>query len=217
MTQKTVRARNWRRSRSRKLRNPKLRPNSEYKKRYSDWHWGLPATKVIEWRDSDFPDHLVQCGRFHEVYFRRPGAKKDTKIRLKESLGEKSHVAFDPKHRAGRLYFLINGVARRALRSRFWKPRAQTVSLRELARTAKGRHARMRDYPNVQVQPLGLLTHVVYRTAKKGDGLSNYIHEFGEESKLKKREGRGILAIDAKGRLWIAGGNYTSPNPGITD
>jgi hypothetical protein len=66
---------------------------------------------------------------------------------------------------------------------------------------------------HVHASPVGILTHVVYATDKKGDGYSFYIHKLGEESGL-----RPCLAVDGQGRMWIAGGNYKgNPTPGITD
>ena len=84
-------------------------------------------------------------------------------------------------------------------------------SLAEVAESVGGRHA-TDDYPDIQVLPIGIMTHVVYATEKKGDGMSFYIHHMGEESGIQP-----ALAVDSRGRLWVAGGNYTSPTPGITD
>ena len=67
-------------------------------------------------------------------------------------------------------------------------------------------------YPDVMVKPLGAVTAVVYQTHKKGDGPSYYIHQMAEISGKFP-----FLGVDNRGRLWLAGGNYTSPNPGITD
>ena len=75
-----------------------------------------------------------------------------------------------------------------------------------------GRHAKKDDYPNVKVRPIGILTNVVYGTEKQGDGYSFYIHHMGEESGIQP-----ALGVDRRGRLWVLGGNYTSPTPGITD
>jgi hypothetical protein len=58
---------------------------------------------------------------------------------------------------------------------------------------------------------------VTYFTWKKGDDDdqkgSFYIHNFSEET----RRNYPILAVDGQGRFWIAGGDYTCPNPGITN
>jgi hypothetical protein len=85
------------------------------------------------------------------------------------------------------------------------------ATLADMARSVGGRHATP-DYPDVEAAPIGILTHVVYATEKKGDGYSFYIHKMGEESGI-----RPALAIDAKGRLWVVAGNYRAPTPGVTD
>jgi hypothetical protein len=69
------------------------------------------------------------------------------------------------------------------------------------------------------VKPIGVLTGVVYKTAKAGDqdaaGVGSfYIHkmaEVGSESVFP------VLSVDQIGRFWLAGGSYTCPTPGITD
>ena len=68
------------------------------------------------------------------------------------------------------------------------------------------------DYPDIKVKPIGILRNVVYATPKKGDGFSLYIHEMGEETGIKP-----ALCVDKTGRLWIIGGDYTCPVPGITN
>jgi len=77
---------------------------------------------------------------------------------------------------------------------------------------AGGRHGRRSDYPHVIAKPLGVLTGVMYFAHKKGDGPSAYLHEMGEQTCHFP-----ILACDEHGRLWICGGNYLVPTPGITD
>jgi len=55
-------------------------------------------------------------------------------------------------------------------------------------------------------------TFYVYFTDKKGDGPNEYIHRSGEDSGK-----RPWLTIDESGRFWVAGGNYSVPDGGITD
>lgn len=85
------------------------------------------------------------------------------------------------------------------------------MPLSDLAKAVGGRHGGQ-EYGDIVAAPLGILTHLVYATEKQGDGFNNYIHKLGEESGI-----RPALAADNAGRLWIVGGNYTSPTPGITD
>ena len=70
----------------------------------------------------------------------------------------------------------------------------------------------MDDYEDIFVQPIGIMTNVVYACEKKGDGYSFYIHALGEESGI-----RPVLGMADDGSLWFAGGNYTAPIQGITD
>jgi hypothetical protein len=60
--------------------------------------------------------------------------------------------------------------------------------------------------------PLGVWTHVVYAVEKGTDTYSKYIHAMGEETNTPP-----VLTVDAKGRLWSAGGNYRCLTAGITD
>lgn len=185
--------------------------------RFLKWHWGIPHQREIEWNDPDLPDTLVECGRLVEVRVRQVGQRKSTHITLSEEESEKSHLVFDPAHRAQRLYFLLSPAVRGDIKARFWKPGEKTWDINDLAETIGGRHG-TRDYPPVRVQVIGTLTNLLYRTWKKGDDDDadppgcTYIHACGEESGLHP-----ALSVDARGRLWVVGANYTAPNPGITD
>jgi len=190
-------------------------------KAYTGWHWGNGPEKVVDWNDPDMPPMLIECGRLIRLHVRAPrGAtqsrhprrNRDTMIEFSRSVSQHAHVAYDPDHPSERLYLLVPPEAREALRNRFWKQnRAKAMDLNQMAMLAGGRHGKP-DYPHIQVKPIGVLTHLVYYTDKKGDGPSFYIHKMGELSHHFP-----ILCVDASGRLWLAGGNYTSPTPGITD
>lgn len=197
---------------------------------YEDWHWGVGAQKVIDWDDSDYPKMLIECGRLVRMHVRSPDGvssnpgsrhprrKRDTMIELSRSTSSNSHLAYDPDHPDERLYLLVDPQAAKTLSSRFWSENtAKAMPLQHLASIAGGKHSKRRDYPDVMVKPIGVLTAVVYYTHKKGDEnpgnpRSYYIHQMGELSKYYP-----VLAADQKGRLWVAGGNYTCPTPGITD
>jgi hypothetical protein len=191
-------------------------------KKYEDWHWGIGSQKVVDWDDSDMPRTLIECGRLIRLHIRAPNGgkspthprrKRDTMIELSRKASENSFIAFDPDHPDERLYLLLDHSASPAIEHRFWdENHVQPMHLNEVARLAGGRHGKRSDYPSVAVKPVGVLTALVYYTSKKGDGASYYIHKMGELS-----QNFPILCADAKGRLWIAGGNYTCPTPGITD
>jgi len=155
------------------------------------------------------PARLVEIGRLAELYVHRPGQRKPDLIKIRDDRKNASHVAFDPRHKHQRIYLLIAGPERRGAARKFWSAQRKSMTLPAVAKLAGGRHATT-DYPRVPVQPIGVLSHVTYLTDKKGDGLSYYIHEMGEEGGKPP-----ILAVDPHGRLWLAGGSYTCPTPGI--
>lgn len=186
--------------------------------RYEKWHWGLKARKIIEWKDKDFPDALVECGRLIRVSFRAPQVKhplrqRDTMIQLSRANSEGCHLTFDPEHKHERLYFCLTPKVRSILKKRFWDDNEfKAISLNRLASIAGGHHD-MNDYPDILVKPIGTMATVVYRTSKQSDPPKTfYIHRAGEVTHTYP-----ILCIDAKGRLWAAGGSYTSPDAGITN
>ena len=191
---------------------------------YSEWHWGVPHASVDDWQDETVdgmlgPDGLViETGRLVEVHFREPHKRKDTVVRLNKAEANGSHLAFDPDHPHRRLYIFSHPKFAARMHKKYLQnpqyeggSRYKPMPLAQAAQIVGGRHGGS-DYPKIEVTPLGILTHVVYATEKTGDGYSFYIHKMGEESGVKP-----ALAIDDRGRLWLAGGNYTSPNPGITD
>lgn len=193
------------------------------KDQYAEWHWGSKSTHVVDWSDPDFPATLIEIGRLSELYIR--GAQDGTRVKghlfaVPEATIPQCHLAFDPAQAAQRLYVLASTALSRALKRAYWNPGARSYPLAAVARIAGGRHATA-DYPKLSVQPVGVLTHVTYLTEKIGDkgtkqlrwkDANLYIHHLGEESGIQP-----ILCLDASGRVWIAGGNYTCPTPGITD
>lgn len=180
--------------------------------RYRKWHWGEPAHVVYAWPDADYPEHMIEIGRLCELHFSRTGKEADIeKLALAEPYVNQSFVVFDPAHKYQRIYYATPEPVRREVRRAFWNPRGQTWNLRDLAVAVGGKHG-TRDYPAIRVQVVGALFDVVYLTKKKGDGLSQYIHRHGEVTHVQP-----ALAVDADGRFWLAGSNYTCPTPGITD
>jgi hypothetical protein len=196
-------------------------PNSyakKYAQKYTDWHWGEQPAMVLDWDDPDLPENMIECGRLVRVHFRAPASvnprrERDTMIELARPVARRSYVVYDPAHPSERLYLLVSPTATARLAERFfYENSAPEVPLGQLALMVGGRHGKVDDYPNVMVKPIGVMTALVYHTHKKDDGPSYYIHKMGEESAHYP-----VLAADEQGRLWIAGGNYTCPTPGITD
>lgn len=196
--------------------------------RFNDWHWGINPGRVMDMDDADYPKMLIECGRLIRMHVRapepahtnstHPRRKRDTMIELSRSTSNTSHLCFDPDHPEERLYLLLDSRASDAIGKRFWNENnAKPMDLNHLATIAGGKHGKRQDYPRIEVKPIGVLTAIVYYTHKKGDEnpgnpRSYYIHQVGELSHHYP-----ILCCDDRGRLWLAGGNYTSPNPGITD
>lgn len=195
------------------------------------WHWYAPEEfekehlKIIDWDDPDFPSgSLIQCGnmvRLHirvpnarptEVASRHPRRKHDTTITFGKTTAKGAHLCFDPDQKHHRLYILLPDAALRDVKARFWDNNpVSEAPLTHWALLAGGHHASS-DYPEVMAKPIGILTALVYFTAKKDDGPSFYLHKLGEKTCHFP-----ILTCDEKGRMWICGGNYTAPTPGITN
>lgn len=192
----------------------------------ADWRWYEPdefhdQLKLVEWNDPDYPKGiLIECGNLARIHFRAPDSEKqvhprrrrDTTITFSRPVAKESYLAFDPDHPSDRLYMLVKPSATPFLAHRFWSDNpVASKALSEWAMLAGGRHARG-GYPNVLAKPVGVMTAVVYYTTKRDDGPSFYLHRFGEISCNFP-----ILACDQKGRIWVCGGSYKNPTPGITD
>lgn len=200
-----------------------LRDLKEGMKALDDWHWNLGQPgQLLEWKDPDIDQvkpHLITCGLFIAAHVRAPRTQdkhprreRDTRLELSRAMSAQSYLAFDRKHPHQRLYVLTRPQVQRAVRAKLWEPNSSpAMKLSQLAMIAGGRHADGK-YPDVTVKPIGIMTAVIYWTHKRTNPPSYYLHKFGEVSHFYP-----ILSCDAQGRLWVAGGNYTSPNPGITD
>jgi hypothetical protein len=185
-----------------------------YIRRAQSWHWGIPAKRVVDWQDPSIPPILIEIGQLCELHVKPIDGGPIVIMSIPEADWPACHVAFDPDHASQRIYILIPQAYQREMRPTYVPKLARPLF--ECAQAIGGRHARRNDYPRLQVTPLGVLTHVVYFTHKKGDenpgdDRSQYIHEMGEEGGIPP-----ALCVDASGRLWVAGGSYTCPIPGIT-
>lgn len=204
---------------------------------YTRWHWGYkPNRKVsthIEGLKKTHP--VVECGLFLEFHIDAlPGVrlpkvetaslpdeaaeKPDLRYLSVFSVGQSdynnNHLVFDPEHKDQRLYVVMSPKAKAAA-AKLWDPGFEVTSLWHLAQVVGGRHAQRDDYPAVPVQPLGLIYYVTYYTLKEEEGGKptsfRYIHRMGEENGVEP-----VLAVDATGQLYIAGGSYTCEIAGIT-
>lgn len=185
------------------------------KKVREDWSWGKPVEDVIEIDDDDLPDEIVECGRFAEAHFwpiKGRTGRQNKIIKLPESQANNSYLGFDFKHPFQRLYIILDPKFRKKMKKEYWdKSNAHIFNPADIAEAAGGKHA-TEDYPDIDVKPIGILRNVVYATDKGNDNFSLYIHAMGEETGI-----RPALCVDETGRLWIVGGDYTCPIPGITN
>ena len=192
-----------------RMNSPTARANA----RYQSAHWGIGAERTFNYpNERDMPDVLVEMGKLVELQLDTTGktqgnkkAKSDQAIAFPRTV----HLAFATTADE-RLYVVLPAKEKQANMGLLVDD-ALWFDLADLADLAPGRQTDF-TYPRLQVQCLGVVTHVVYATEKEGDGPSEYIHAFGEESGTKP-----LLAVDGTGGLWFAGGNYSVPDAGITD
>jgi hypothetical protein len=200
-------------------RNLPVNQRSASAKHAKDWHWGVAPRQVIDWRDpiidQNLRGDLIEIGRLNEIRVRPHGARKVERLPLPAPSVDLSHVTFDRGHPKQRIYFLVDPDLQPALAA-LYDPRS-ALPLAEYAAQVGSVHA-TRDYPRVDVTPLGRCSHVLYETEKgaywpgdEPDGLSTYIHRMGEEGGVEPG-----LCVSRGGHLWFAGGSYTCPRPGIT-
>ena len=185
--------------------------------------------RILDWDDPDFPPGaVIECGNLARIHFRAPAGegthprrRRDTTLTLSLPMAKKSYLVFDPESPDERLYMCIDKGACNSISQRFWVGNSVPArTLSQWATLAGGRHAKTATrptlsrggYPAVRAKPMGVMTAVVYYTHKKADGPSFYIHRFGEISCTFP-----ILACDKQGRIWVCGGSYKNPTPGITD
>lgn len=203
-------------------RGPAAQP--DHLKAFWNWKWYDRAdanpkeVQVFEIGDDDLPERLVGCGRLIAFRYRVPLSTNvrqnpSKEFRVYPPGQQDSFLFFDLDDPDQRLYPVLSNSARREARKLYYdtNPFAET-SLQRLAKETGGRQAHGRPYPNIRIKPIGVASAAVYEAEKRDDGKSLYIHRFGEESGV-----RPVLAIGNDGRLWLAGGDYTCPTPGITN
>lgn len=219
---RTVRKINRRSGKSSVTDDPKTwnksKSEADYAKLYEEWHWGVKPDEVVTWDDPLVPDKMIEIGRcweFHVVSLQDKKRKNKKVMEIRDRSKNDSYVAFDPHHAAQRIHLLLSPKAMQDAQRIYDEYDVKPMPLRYWAKKAGGRHGKMRDYPDVEVKPIGLLSDIVYRCHKKGDDDhmrgSSYIHRMGEAGGTMP-----ILTVDGTGRLWIAGGSYICPVEGIS-
>jgi|7_EtaG_2_1085326.scaffolds.fasta_scaffold18259_2 hypothetical protein len=207
--------------------------------RYKKWHWGNPAREVKDIDEPHLGDdvRLIEAGLLTELHvdpiagLEIPMVSMDSMTEEAARMGNEpqdlgviavdpsdyneNHLGFDMDHPYDRLYVHLSPSSRKDAARYLWRKGEPSYSLYELAQAVGGHHANEDDYPDVRVQPVGVLFFVTYYTLKEDEGdtpsPSKYIHRMGEEGGVEP-----LLAVSQDGRLWIAGGTYTCPYPGIT-
>jgi len=205
-------------------KNRSTAAQQDHLKAFWNWKWYDRAdsnprdVQVFEIEDDDLPERLVGCGRLVAFRYRVPlsGNVRSNPSKEFRVLGpeqKNSFLFFDLDDPDQRLYPYLSDKARAAAAGVYYHQNPfEEISLAQLARETGGRQSRGVPYPRVMVKPVGVASAAVYEAEKRDDGKSLYIHRFGEESGV-----RPVLAIGNDGRIWLAGGDYTCPTPGITN
>ena len=206
----------------RKNRGPAAQ--TDHLKAFWNWKWydredsNPGEVRVFEIDDDDLPERLVGCGRLIAFRYRVPitgnvRSNPSKEFRVPSSGQQDSFLFFDLDDPGQRLYPVLSEKARGLAAASFYRPNPfAEISLPQLAKMTGGRQAKGVPYPDVMVKPIGVASAAVYEAEKRDDGKSLYIHRFGEETGV-----RPVLAMGNDGRIWLAGGDYTCPTPGITN
>ncbi len=192
---------------ARRRRNPEEEPSDDGWGRYASAHWGDEGTKHWVIDDDDLPDETIMMGALRELTIDPEDGEEPYDL----ILSKKCILSFDPGP-SEKLYAILDPKIQEDCYFDFWEdaPDAPTYWLQAVAKQAGGRQAK---YPaaRVRVKVLGKCLSVVYTTLKVGDGMSDYEHTFAEGGGQHP-----YICIDEEGRLHFAGGQYTTPDAGIT-
>lgn len=191
--------------------------NSEHYKEYTEKHWGKEPEAVMVF-DDGMDVILDAWGLAVELHVREPRKLRDTVIKLTKTEANGSALSYDKHHPHQRMYVNMHPKFMERMRETYINSKKKNpaktygfMPLSQIAKLTDGRHA-TRDYPKVEVTPIGALTHVMYACEKIPDGYSFYIHELGEETGILP-----FLCVDKTGQLWIAGGDYWGETGGINN
>lgn len=175
---------------------------------FKQTHWGIEATHRFDVDDPDLPtDPMTEMGKVLEMGFET----EDTEGFVQFGAG--NILCFHPGD-SRRLFVVCTDHQMRYNQEHIWQEDGDVYELREAFSEVGGRQAKfMRKpaVPKIEVQIIGDLSYVIYRTPKEGDledgEPAMYDHEFEDPQPL--------LCIDNRGRLWVAGGGYTVKEHGI--
>jgi hypothetical protein len=177
---------------------------------YYQAHWGIEANRSWKRADSDLPKVLIEMGKLLEIQIHRGPTI---------CFGPGCQLVYSTDA-STRLFNLLTKKGQKVIKASYWDSNKKPYLLEEIADKVGGRQADF-TYPHLFAVPIGRMKHCVYQTAKGSyeeedtpDGMSEYIHKFGEKS-----EGTGelpMVCVDFSGRLWLAGGAYEVLRGGIT-
>lgn len=187
----------------------RVKVNEQLWDSYTEHHWGITPETAYHVQDDFLPEELVEMGKLISLRVRTfDGRELDLDFHRRDD----TMVTF-AQTEDHRLYLVFPEFVHDWVRKTFWtSSRAKAQKLDTIAHRADGRQNDF-TYPRGMAKPIGVLTHVIYETHKKGDGPdTHYQHEMGEESGLPP-----ILAADAEGRLLILGGDYDVIPDGIVN
>jgi len=179
---------------------------------YEQLHWGEPAQNVIDIEDDLLPD-MAQMGGLVGVWLEEDRGRDRGRLH-DVTFPSDARLGIEFGHPVDRLHLVVPPDERARLERlfRYRGGEALAWTLGEIAQRVGGIQA-AHAYPELPAYALGEVSHILYRTHKRGDGPSTYIHEFSEDSGGP----RPWLAVDSEGRPWLLGGSYTVPAEGITD
>ena len=193
----------------------------DLKETYQAYHWGEPPTHTIDTRSPYHSNDMVEYGRVCEIHLAnemKDGKQKaDMILEIPESHLHTSYLLFDNAKKRKPLMIELDPDIQKEFVKVYKENPQDPQSLKSLAKIAGGYQSNRR-YPNVKAKPIGYCTHIVYRTIKKSDGLTNYIHAFGEPYKRNEKwSEKPILAVAKNGEVFLVGGNYKSQIEGIVN
>ena len=163
---------------------------SEYlTKEYKKYHWGTEPTGTIKTRSKYHSDKMISYGRCCEFHLsdemKLSKQKPEYILEIPETHLHTSYLLFDSSKKKKPLMIELDPETQKEFKELYKENPNEPEKLKDIAKISGGYQANRR-YPNVMAKPLGYCTHIVYRTIKKPDGLSSYIHEFGEPYRNKK-------------------------------
>jgi len=186
---------------------------------YRQFHWGTEPIGMIDTISRHHSNKMVGYGRVCEFYIASEQKKKKQNpefiLEIPEPQIETSYLLFDSAKKYKPLMIELDPATQKKFLELYQEIPVESLKLKELAKIAGGYQSK-RAYPNINAKPIGYCIDVVYRTIKKSDGLSNYIHAFGEPyRKGETWSEKPILAVDKTGEVFFCGGNYKCEIEGI--